>query len=559
MEGLAAYQAFFDLSQKDVERIIAHDTVIVPVNITYFPVRAKNNAVKRMVERFLGPMSDRFEEEIEVEGTMLSEGVDIDVNFGEPINMDEYFQENRKLQKLADNGITYLERDDIKKARPFKKIDARLTQRYMDSIYKMTTVNHDHIFSYILSRMHRDRISEMDFKNRAFLALERIRRLNISNYHTSIDRKQFYLLTDDEHAHYKSFIEAAVAEKLLFVKNGIITINRDKLKKPYQFHLMRKLNIIEVLKNEIEPLPEVVKTLNRLMRPFPCTIRRRIRNHFINLELDLFNRDYRRFYVPGESKPEHIGRPQLMRRFFRNRGVILVHGYMAAPEEMRVLAEALHRAGYNVYLSRLRGHGTSPDDLAGIRWEKWYDSVSRAYIIMKNRVKKMAIIGFSTGAGLALLQASQSGKNYSGVVSISAPLRLQNIASRFSSAVVLWNSLLKKIHLKKGAMDFVQNDPENPHINYLRNPVSGVNELSKLMKVVEDRLRDLDIPALIIQGSEDPVVNPESAEEIFAKIGTDDKDLVRVVSRRHGIVRGEESAQVIRLVLDFLDNVFSRR
>jgi esterase/lipase len=248
-----------------------------------------------------------------------------------------------------------------------------------------------------------------------------------------------------------------------------------------------------------------------------------------------------------------------MRRFFRKRGVILVHGYMAAPEEMRVLAEALHREGYNVYLTRLRGHGTSPDDLAGIRWEKWYDSVSRAYIIMKNRVKKMAIIGFSTGAGLALLQASQSGKNYSGIVSISAPLRLQNIASRFSSAVVMWNSFLKKIHLKKGAMEFVQNDPENPQINYHRNPVSGVSELGKLMKVVEDRLKYIDIPALVIQGSEDPVVNPESAEEIFAKIGTDDKDLVRVTSHRHGIVRGEESAQVIRLVLDFLENVFSRR
>ena len=73
-------------------------------------------------------------------------------------------------------------------------------------------------------------------------------------------------------------------------------------------------------------------------------------------------------------------------------------------------------------------------------------------------------------------------------------------------------------------MEFVTNNPENQHINYFRNPIRGVRELGKLMDIVEDRLKDIDIPVLVIQGSHDPVVNPESGLEIFDKIGTNKKD-----------------------------------
>ncbi|MBN1534391.1 MAG: alpha/beta fold hydrolase [Spirochaetes bacterium] len=556
VDGIARFSEYFGFEAGDIETIIGHDTNIVPVNITYYPVRARNNAIKRLVDRFMGPVSDRFEEEIEVEGTMVIDGVDIDINFGTPICMAEYFREHRRLRRAVESPKSYIDSDEIRHDRPFRKIDVALTFRYMDSIYRMTTVNHDHIFSYILSMIPRDRIPEIDFKNRAFLAIERIRTLGLANYHTSIDRKQYYLLTDDGHDKYNSFIETAISERLISRKNGIIVKNKEKMRMPYQFHLIRKMNIIEVLKNEIEPLTEVVRTLDRLMLPLPFTIRRRIRNHFIQLDRRLFEEDYTNNFITGETKPERIGRPEFRRRLFRRRGVLLVHGYMAAPEEMREIAESLHRSGYSVYLCRLRGHGTSPEDLAGIRWEKWYDSVSRAYIVMKNSVRRFAIIGFSTGAGLALLQASRGEKQYCGVISINAPLRLQNIASRFSSAVVFWNTLLAKMNIKKGKMEFVENNPENPHINYFRNPVSGVNELAKLMRVVEENLKHISIPTLIVQGSEDPVVNPSSAAEIFERVGTEEKELVKIFTKRHGIVRGKESHQVLRIILNFFDFIF---
>jgi esterase/lipase len=176
---------------------------------------------------------------------------------------------------------------------------------------------------------------------------------------------------------------------------------------------------------------------------------------------------------------------------------------------------------------------------------------------MKNSVRTFSICGFSMGAGIALLQAANKPGRFAGVISINAPLKLKGIASKFASIVVAWNKLLSKIHVNKGKMEFVENVPENPEINYLRNPVSGGNELEKLMTLVENQLKNVMGPTLIIQGSDDPVVNSVSAQEIFEKLGTKEKQLLRIYANRHGILRGGEADKVNAMVLMFLEKVSS--
>jgi len=159
---------------------------------------------------------------------------------------------------------------------------------------------------------------------------------------------------------------------------------------------------------------------------------------------------------------------------------------------------------------------------------------------------------------VALYQAINKGEAFECVVSINAPLKVNNIGSRLASTVVLWNSFLNRLHVGRGKMEFVKNDPENRHINYFRNPVSGVAQLEKFMNVVEKNLKNLRVPALIVQGSKDPVVNPVSGLEIFDLIGGTDKELCRLYAERHGIVNGEGSLRVFRRVERFLGEVMGR-
>jgi len=550
--SIARLATHFGFDLADVEKNINKETYIVPVNITYYPVRAQENALSRLASRFINNISTQFQEEMEVEGPIIMGKVDIDINFGKPLLIKKYITTSYGMRKMLADNNPYLNPEEFKKLIPFKKLCVRMRYDYMNAIYGMTTVNHDHLFSYVLTKYWKNSFSEDDFKTRVFLAIEYLRKIGVSNCHTALFKKQFYLLTDDYHEKYDNFIKDAVSNNFITLKDGIITKNRARFSRKSDFHTIRRDNIIEVLKNEIEPLRNLTRAIDWQTFLPAFFIKWKIKNIFIKLDRDIFDKDYQQYYIEGESKPKNIGEPFFLKRFFSRKGIILVHGYMAAPEEIRPLADYLYKNGYNVYGVRLRGHGTAPEDLAIRNWEKWYDSASRAYIIMKNSVKTFSIAGFSMGGGIALLQAANKPGRFAKVISINAPLRLMSIASKFSPLIVGWNKLLTKLKVDKWKLEFVKNDPEYPQINYVRNPVSGGYELEKLMRIVENRLGEVTDPALIIQASGDPVVDSTSGQEIFEKLGTKEKQLLRVYANHHGILRGREADEVNAKVLAFL-------
>jgi len=98
--SIAQMAAHFGFNAADVERVIGKETYIVPVNITYYPVRAKDNAISKLVNKYVQDMSLRMKEEIEVEGSMVMDGVDIDINFGKPISTKDYLTATSGLAGL---------------------------------------------------------------------------------------------------------------------------------------------------------------------------------------------------------------------------------------------------------------------------------------------------------------------------------------------------------------------------------------------------------------------------------------------------------------------------
>ncbi len=550
-DDLNSLMSHFGISQQELSHIINQETYIVPVNITYFPIRARNNIINKIAHKLVKGLPERVEEELEVEGTMLVEGVDIDINFGNPIAISPYLKSYLAKQKI-ENKRLYLDPRELQSDVLLRKIAIDIMYRYMRDIYAMTTLNHDHIFSYLLAKT-KSSIKETDFKTKAYCAIEAIKKLKLATCHTSLQLKQGYLLTDDPHGRYNDFIDAAKSEGLISIKDGIIYKNKEKFSRLYEFHTIRKDNIVEVLKNEIEPLTQVVRRLNRVFfTPMFC-IKRSLVKSFYKKDREIFEKDYKEFFKQGETKPKHIGMPWYKKRLFAHTGVVLVHGYMAAPEEMRQIALYLYAQGYTVYCTRLRGHGTTPEDLSTRRWEEWYESVNRGYIVVKNSAKKVFICGFSTGAGLTLLHAANKKNALQGAIAISAPFRLQNIAAGLAPVVDTWNKFLSFLKIKKiGRLDFIPNHPDNPDINYLRNPVSGIHQMESLMDLVEKRLSDITIPVLIMQGAGDKTVDPRGAFEIFMKIHSEKKEFIMVHSQSHGITRGKEGEVVARRVAAFI-------
>jgi len=540
-----------DLFQiKDLESVLYQNTHIVPVNLTYYPIRARENILSNLAVRLVDDLPERFIEELMTEGSMLLSGVDIDIRFGEPIEVLECLQCSEIDMDISKKSRINF--DDRIPSRKRMRIEAlKLMERYMAAIYNLTTVNHDHLFASLLRAMPLKKIEELDLRRRVFLAATHMPQQSEINLHRSLQEGQVHLLTDDRYHKARDFIAVALEAGSVTTKDNLLVKNRRKFSSPYNFHRARIDNPVEVMANAVEPLTGLQRTVNRLAYQPRFWINKKVARYLSERAVEEFNKDYTAFFVKGESKPPSVGRPFLIRGKSKDIGIVLSHGYMAAPLEVKELAEYLGSQGFWVYAPRLKGHGTSPEDLATRSYLDWRDSVDRGYAIISSICKRVIAGGFSTGAGLALDLAVRV-KAVAGVFAVAAPMRLKDFSSRFAPAVDMWNRFMERARQVGAKKEFVENKPENPHINYLRNPISGVVEVDRLMDDLEPRLAELNIPSLVVQSRGDPVVEPKGSREIFELIGSSEKEYLLFNFDRHGILLGEGSPIVHKAIGEFI-------
>ena len=535
---------------EDLEPVINGVTHIVPVNLTYYPVRARENLLSSLAIRLVEDLPERIIEEIMTEGSMLLSGVDIDVRFGMPIEIFECLQCSPIDLDISTKRRIHF--DDPIPSRTRMRIEAlKLMERYMAAIYNLTTVNHDHLFASMLRAMRSKKFEASDLTRRVFLAATHMPKKSGIYLHRSLQEDQVHLLTDDRYHKVKDFMAVALDKKIITRKDGKLVKDPSKFSSPYYFHRARIDNPIEVMANAVEPLTDLQRIVNRLAITPGFWIKRKVVDFLKDQAVQEFRKDYEEFKIEEETKPLSVGMPFLLKGKSRDIGIVLSHGYMAAPLEVRQLAEYLNRLGFWVYVPRLKGHGTSPEDLAMRTYLDWRNSVDHGYAIISNACKKVVAGGFSTGAGLALDLAVRV-EAVAGVFAVSAPMRLKDFSSRFAPAVDMWNRLMERARQVGAKKEFVENKPENPHINYSRNPISGVVEVDRLMDELEPQLTDLKVPALVIQSRGDPVVDPRGSRKIFELIGSTDKEYLVFNFDRHGILLGEGAEKVHRAIGEFI-------
>ncbi len=536
----------------DLAPVLAGRTLIVPVNITYYPLRARENALSRLADRFFGQVPARFHEELITEGAMLLEGVDIDIRFGRFIEVGE------RLESVPiRRDVSSLRRIDFNDRLPshleIRREASLLTKRYMGAIYGLTTVNHDHLFASLLRALPFRAFAADDFRRRAFLLIQKMGESGLCR-HQSLENSQIALLTDDRYHKYREFLALALETGVLRQEGALLVKDPAKFSSSFDLHRARIDNPIGVVANEVLPLVKLQR-LVRIMAWLPPQMARYLagRQLLRQAERD-FAADYHAFFHTGESKGREVGRPILIRGSSRELGVVLVHGFLAAPRELRGLAEYLGRQGLWVYVTRLKGHGTSPEDLARQSGSDWRESVDVGFAAMELICKRVVVGGFSFGGGLALECAARLG-SVAGVFAVCPPMRLQDISSRFAPTVVVWNRLMDFLKYHERKKEYVEIVPEHPEINYHRLPVAALAEMGAFMKELEAKLPSVSAPALVIQAKGDPVVDPAGSKLLYDRLGSGQKGYRLLNLHNHGILQGEGADKVYAVIGEFIEKL----
>lgn len=536
----------------DLTPVLSGKTSIVPVNITYYPLRAKENALSRLADIFLKPLAERYHEELLTEGAMVLDGVDIDIRFGQPMESGECLACASIEQDIfSQKRIDF---DDRLPSRPAMRREGyKLMRRYMTAIYEHTTVNHDHLFASLLRSLPFSRFTEEYFRRRAFL-LASSTALSGLYRHQSLESGQVSLLTDDRHHKFSEFFSLALETGVIRQEGALLVKDPAKFSSPLDLNRARIDNPIGVIANEVLPL-KVLQREVLLTALIPATfIDRLVHKRLLSRADQEFEADYKTFFRTGESKERDIGRPYLIKGRSRKVGVVLVHGFLAAPRELSELADYLGKQGLWVAVVRLKGHGTSPDDLALRSGDDWRESIDSAYAALNMVCTRVVLVGFSFGGGLAL-DCTARNKNVAGVVAVCPPLRLQDFSSRFAPSLDIWNRLMTAVHYQKGKREFMEITPEHPDINYHRLPVAGLAALEQFMSELEAQLPNITTPTLIIQSQGDPIVDPEGTRLLFEMLGSPQKEYRQFDFARHGILLGEGAGKVHAVIGEFIEMI----
>jgi carboxylesterase len=233
---------------------------------------------------------------------------------------------------------------------------------------------------------------------------------------------------------------------------------------------------------------------------------------------------------------------------------LLLHGLGGGPYELEPLIEALKADGIRVASPIMPGHEGPGPLMPASNWRDWARSVESAFDDLASGGRPVAVIGFSTGATLALHLASRRpvtrqvllapflAIRYSGLIPLRPATYLRALA-RFIPNLRRRAPAVRDREMRRWAAGIDRFRTFN---------VNAAISALELIDTVRPLVPAIKVPTLIIQGRLDSVVEPSRASWLHQHLGASEKTLVVLRSSDHLVSLDRERDRVIALTRDFV-------
>ncbi len=212
-------------------------------------------------------------------------------------------------------------------------------------------------------------------------------------------------------------------------------------------------------------------------------------------------------------------------------GGVLLHGFTAAPKEMRPLGDYLAARDITVRGVRYAGHGTCPQDLECTTWHDWVASAEEAVQELRQRCGQVWSIGLSLGGLISLYLAEQ--QLVDGVCAIAPALFPPD--RRMALARLLTPFMP---YSRKDLADLHDPIALAEHADYELFPTHAVAELHALMRRTRRALHQIDVPLLLVFARHDRVVSLNALDTLWSRVASTDKQ--QLILERGGHIVTED-------------------
>ena len=513
-EGFAALAAAFDLSP---ETTVTESLSLVPVNVSYYPLRFTDTILSRFSTMLEDKLSSRMLEEVMVESSMLLAGVDIDIRFGEALpvapEVKNFF--GAKVPDFVDN----------KKSRQALR---KMTSNSMASIYGLTTVNLDHLLAALLYKTSGRSFVEIDFRRRAFLAATSDGRALGIFCHQGLENSQVDLLLEKDGGRIADLLDLAREKGFLQVlEEDVVKVGGSSLRFCFPgsgkegcgdaFHRIRLENPFLVMANAIEPLSALQSLLRRLSWTPSWYLRRLTAKRLFQHMEQAYLEDRKPFQEEPKLCPISCGTPYLVKRRAQV-GIVLIHDWLTTPKNLKGLADYLGRRGFMVLVPRLPGHATVPEDLEKRDYEQWQTAVDEAYAYVACRCRKVVACGVGSSVALALSLAARGHE----MVALLALFPVFGSIRQPSSELLLEG--------KEGDVTPPFVDCSKSACSYQSFPSSSWRQIKKMLVQSAKNLPLVEAPLLMLQADSAGKADRQGAHKYFEKLASREKELLLLPS-----------------------------
>ncbi|MFC1548602.1 alpha/beta hydrolase [Candidatus Omnitrophota bacterium] len=226
--------------------------------------------------------------------------------------------------------------------------------------------------------------------------------------------------------------------------------------------------------------------------------------------------------------------------------LLLIHGMGAHPGRWDFLADFFLPKGISSYAIELKGFGESKGLKGHIdSFDSYYDDIRRLRDIIsrENPGKKIFISGESLGGLISFIMAVREPDLFDGLICVS-PAFANRLKLTFLKYLQLFFASLfdrrKQFHVPFTSEMCTRDEhyrrvmDSEPREHRLATAKLLYNTLFAQMRVSMMKAR-LEIPVLFLLAGEDSLINPEKSQKIFARLESNDKNIIFYPGMYHAL------------------------
>ncbi|MFJ7935534.1 alpha/beta hydrolase [Sporosarcina sp. NPDC096371] len=229
------------------------------------------------------------------------------------------------------------------------------------------------------------------------------------------------------------------------------------------------------------------------------------------------------------------------------RAVLLLHGFTGTSADVRMLGRFLEKKGYTSLAPHYKGHGVPPEELIQTGPTEWWQDVLAGYNQLKEAgYDEIAVAGLSLGGVFSL----KLGYNMpvKGIVTMCAPMMMKTTDLMYEG-VLAYAREYKKYEGKDEQQ--IEKDMEALQ----QQAMPSLADLRTLIGDVREHVDHIYAPLLVVQGTLDDVIDPDSAHIIYNNAESDDKQLKWYEQSGHVVTLGPEKGQLHEDIYEFLESL----